>query len=92
MTDLQTLRDRIDQLDAILIHTLAERFRNTDQVGALKATGGLPPLDESREAQQRARIEALAEETGVDPALALQILALVVDRVKDNHRKISGDQ
>ena len=92
MTDLQTLRDRIDQLDAILIHTLAERFRQTGKIGALKATGGLPPLDETREAAQRARIEALAEETGVDPDLALQIMALVVDRVKDNHRKISEDQ
>ena len=92
MTDLQTLRDRIDQLDTILIHTLAERFRQTDMVGALKATGGLPPLDATREAQQRARLKALAEETGLEPDLALQIMALVVDRVKDNHRKISGDQ
>ena len=90
--DLSQLRTRIDQLDAILIHTLAERFRQTEKVGEIKAMGGLPPLDETREASQRARIQALAKDTGLDPDLALQILTLVVDRVKENHRKISKDQ
>ena len=79
-------------LDAILIHTLAERFRHTRTVGQMKAEGGLPPLDENREAQQRARIEALAEDLGLDPEFALQILTKIVDRVKEDHRKISKGQ
>lgn len=88
---LDDLRDRIDRLDAILIHTLAERFRQTAKVGDLKAKGGMPALDPDREAQQRARIEALATETGLDPEIARQIHGLIVDRVKENHRKISGE-
>lgn len=94
MTDatLDELRDRIDRLDAILIHTLAERFRQTAKVGDLKAKGGLPALDPDREARQRARIEELARDTGLDPDIARRIHGLIVDQVKENHRKISGEQ
>lgn len=92
MSGLPHLRERIDQLDAILIHTLAERFRQTRKVGELKARDNLPALDAEREAEQRARIKSLAEEAGLDPAFACKILDLVVDQVKENHRKISGDQ
>ena len=92
MSDLADLRDRIDQLDAILVHTLAERFRQTRKVGALKAAERLPALDSDREAAQRDRIETLAKEAGLDAAFARKIHGLIVDQVKENHRKISGDQ
>ncbi len=89
---LADLRDRIDTLDAILVHTLAERFRQTARVGRLKAAHALPAQDESREAEQMAQLERLAEEAGLDPALAREIHGLITDRVKENHRKISGEQ
>ncbi|CAM4336328.1 chorismate mutase [Palleronia rufa] len=92
MSDLSALRDRIDQLDAILVHTLAERFRQTARVGALKAAEGLPPRDADRESAQRARIDSLAKDAGLDPEFARKIHGLIVDQVKENHRKISGDQ
>jgi len=34
---LASHRDSIDRLDAILVYTLAERFRHTQDVGKLKA-------------------------------------------------------
>ncbi len=40
---LTALRHSIDNIDAALIHMLAERFRCTDQVGLLKARYQLPP-------------------------------------------------
>ncbi|WP_367916842.1 chorismate mutase, partial [Leadbetterella sp. DM7] len=51
MTDATTraadlLRDHrasIDRLDAILVYTLAERFKHTQSVGRLKARHDLPP-------------------------------------------------
>jgi chorismate mutase len=89
---LVDLRARIDILDAILVHTLAERFRQTDGVGRLKAAHDLPAHDPDRESAQRDRIGALAAEAGLDPGLARDILGLIVDRVKENHRKISGEQ
>ena len=67
---LAVYRDTIDNLDAALVHLLAERFRCTQQVGLLKARLDLPPADPGRERQQVARLRALAEESGLDPIFA----------------------
>ncbi len=45
-------RESIDRLDAILVYTLAERFKHTQDVGVLKAEHDLPPSDPNREAKQ----------------------------------------
>ena len=50
--ELVVLRGAIDNMDAALIHLLAERFRITREVGRLKAERGLPPADSAREAEQ----------------------------------------
>ena len=60
MTELLRLRGSIDNMDAALVHLLAERFKVTQQVGELKARHGLPPADPAREAEQIARLRALA--------------------------------
>ena len=46
---LQDERRSIDNIDAALVHLLAERFSHTQRVGVLKAEHGLPPADPSRE-------------------------------------------
>ena len=38
-------RASIDRLDALLVYTLAERFKQTQAVGRLKAQHDLPPSD-----------------------------------------------
>ena len=50
--ELQRLRDSIDNIDAALIHMLAERFRITKEVGAYKARMTMAPADPQREEQQ----------------------------------------
>ncbi|MFQ3595085.1 MAG: chorismate mutase, partial [Sphingomonadaceae bacterium] len=47
---LQDFRRSIDNIDAALVHLLAERFKITKRVGAFKAASGLPPADPAREA------------------------------------------
>ena len=42
---LEEYRSSIDNVDAALIHLLAERFRITHQVGVYKAKNGLPAED-----------------------------------------------
>src|SRR3954451_17293560 len=59
--ELLELRDSIDNIDAALIHLLAERFKCTKRVGVLKAEHRLPPADPAREAVQIQRLRALAE-------------------------------
>ena len=48
--ELARLRASIDNIDAALIHILAERFKCTQAVGVYKAAHGLPPADPAREA------------------------------------------
>jgi chorismate mutase len=88
-TTLDRLRASIDNLDAALVHLLAERFKCTQEVGELKARAGMPPADPEREAYQIARLRELAASSGLDPKFAEKFLALVIDEVIRNHESIS---
>ncbi len=83
--ELAALRHSIDNIDAAIVHLLAERFRCTQQVGRLKAELALPPSDPAREAQQVARLRALAETARLDPEFAEKYLAFVVREVIRHH-------
>jgi chorismate mutase len=80
-------RESIDRLDAILVFTLAERFKHTQAVGVLKAQHGLPPSDPARESQQIARLERLAEEADLDPAFARKFLNFIISEVIRHHER-----
>lgn len=85
---LADLRGSIDNLDAVLVHTLAERFRATQAVGRLKAEHGLPPADPAREASQIERLERLAAESGLDPDFAKKFQRFIIDEVIRHHRQL----
>ncbi len=85
---LKDHRDAIDRLDAILVYTLAERFKQTQAVGRLKAEHGLPPSDANREARQMARLHELATEADLDPDLAKKFLTFIISEVIRHHEKL----
>ena len=85
---LKTHRESIDRLDAILVYTLAERFKQTQAVGRLKAEHNLPPSDPAREADQIARLEALAEAADLDPEFAKKFLTFIISEVIRHHEKL----
>ncbi|WP_425842885.1 chorismate mutase [Agrococcus sp. TSP3-2-1] len=87
---LLRLRRSIDNVDAILIHTLAERFKLTQAVGELKAANAMPPSDPAREATQIARLRRLAEEADLDPEFAEKFLNFVIAEVIHHHERIAS--
>lgn len=89
--ELTRLRGSIDNIDAALVHLLAERFKFTQEVGRLKARAGLPPADRERERVQVARLRALAEESNLDPAFAEKWLAFVTAEVIHHHERIASE-
>ncbi len=88
--ELTGLRQSIDNIDAAVIHMLAERFKFTQQVGRLKAATGLPASDPEREGVQIARLRQLAEESHLDPAFAEKFLNFIVAEVIHHHEQIAS--
>ena len=86
--ELQRLRDSIDNIDAALVHLLAERFKCTQAVGLYKAEHGLPPADPAREAVQIERLRSLARNAKLDPDFAEKFLNFIVTEVIRHHEAI----
>lgn len=90
--ELARFRQSIDNIDAALVHLLAERFKCTQAVGEYKAKHGLPPADPSREAVQIARLRKLAEEAHLDPDFAEKFLNFIVTEVIRHHEAIRRER
>ncbi|KZM51348.1 chorismate mutase [Labrenzia sp. OB1] len=91
MEELKALRASIDNIDAALIHMLAERFRCTQKVGVLKATNDLPPADPAREKIQIERLRQLASDANLDPDFAEKFLNFIVREVIRHHEAIAAE-
>jgi chorismate mutase len=87
---LDSFRASIDNIDAALIHILAERFRITKAVGAYKAQHGLPASDPAREERQIARLRQLAVEAQLDPEFSEKFLRFVIQEVIRHHEQAAG--
>lgn len=90
---LKDLRDSIDRIDAAVMYMLAERFRCTEAVSRLKAEHKLPPADLTREAQQIARLRALAQDAKFNPDFAEKFLNFIIREVIHHHERVAaGDE
>lgn len=84
---LKAFRKSIDNIDAAIIHMLAERFRITKAVGEYKAKVTLPPADPAREARQIERLRTLSEEADLDPEFSEKFLRFIIEEVIRHHEK-----
>lgn len=88
---LSQYRQSIDNIDAALVHMLAERFQRTKAVGILKATHELPPADPAREEFQIERLRRLAKDANLDPDFAEKFLNFIIKEVIRHHEAIAAE-
>lgn len=88
---LAEYRQSIDNIDAALVHVLAERFRCTKAVGVLKAKYELPPADPAREEYQIERLRRLARDANLDPDFAEKFLNFIIKEVIRHHEAIAAE-
>ncbi|MFJ1705680.1 chorismate mutase [Kitasatospora sp. NPDC088346] len=89
--ELTSLRQSIDNVDAAVVHMLAERFKATQRVGRLKAEHKLPAADPAREREQIARLRELAAGAHLDPVFAEKFLTFIIAEVIRHHEAIAGE-
>ena len=84
---LESFRGSIDNIDAAIIHLLAERFKITRRVGEYKRVHDLPPADPERETQQIAHLRALAQEADLDPEFGEKVIRFIISEVIRHHEQ-----
>lgn len=87
--ELVSLRESIDNIDAAVVHMLAERFKATQRVGRLKAEHKLPAADPARERAQIGRLRELAAGAHLDPVFAEKFLNFIIAEVIRHHEAIA---
>ena len=65
MTELEKLRERIDDIDQALLNLFAQRMEVTQKVGEYKLAHSMAVLDEEREKEVLAGKTALADRKSV---------------------------
>ena len=75
---LETLRDRILELDNEIIRLIGERRTLAIEIGRTKQELDLPVLDPAREARVVRRVAERAREVGVDPELARDVIRRII--------------
>lgn len=77
-TTLEDLRRRLNEIDRRLLAAVAERKEVSREVARVKRATGRPTRDYEREREVILGVRAAAEELGVSPALAEDLLRLLI--------------
>jgi chorismate mutase len=87
-TELNELRNDIDNIDNQIIRLLSERFKATEKVGIYKAKNELNARDSKRELEQFNKIKDLSQKYGLNPDYALKIYECIIDTVVSRHEEL----
>lgn len=86
-SSLESLRERIVQVDELLVELVAERKALVLQVGEVKRRLGLPVLDPSREASVVRRAAEMAREKGLDEELTRDVIWRIMAAAREEQEK-----
>lgn len=79
MTDIDQLRNKIDEITLQMIKLLKERTELARQIGELKKSSGLSVFDETREDQLRAEVGSLCKSIGLEEPIGKKFLNFLLN-------------
>lgn len=79
MSNIDQLRNKIDDITLQMLRLLKERTDIAKQIGELKKTSGLSVFDEKREDQLRAEVSSLCKEIGLDDSIGKKFLNFLLN-------------
>jgi aspartate aminotransferase len=79
MSDIDNLRDKIDEITLEMIQLLKKRTDISKEIGQIKKTRGLSVTDEKREENLRDKVVNLCSEIGIDEKIATRFLNFLLN-------------
>lgn len=79
MSDIDNLRDKMDEITLEMIKLLKERTDIAKEIGNIKKDLGLNVTDEKREDNLRSKVVSLCSEIGVDEAIGTRFLNFLLN-------------
>lgn len=79
MSDIDQLRNKIDDITLHMLKLLKERTEIVKQIGQLKKTNGLNVFDEKREEQLRSKVSQLCKEINFDESIGKKLLNFLLN-------------
>jgi chorismate mutase len=82
-TDLQTLRNEIDKIDASIIELLSQRKNLSEAIGKLKVTLEKEIVDVNRENYLKARYVKLSEKYHLSAEFIINLFKIIIQNSRD---------
>ena len=79
MSDIENLRDKMDEITLEMIKLLKQRTEIAKEIGDVKKNLGLNVTDEKRENILRANVVSLCKEIGIDQAIGTRFLNFLLN-------------
>jgi aspartate aminotransferase len=79
MSNIDQLRNKIDEITIQMLKLLKERTEAAKQIGELKKSSGLSVYDEKREEQLRTEVSQLCKQIGLDESIGKKFLNFLLN-------------
>ena len=79
MSNIDQLRNKIDEITIQMLKLLKERTEAAKQIGQLKKSSGLSVHDEKREEQLRLEVSQICKEIGLDESIGKKFLNFLLN-------------
>jgi len=88
MMDLTQIRDHLDQLDEIILTSLAERMTLIDKVAKLKKMEKIPVVQPERRKAVLIALRSRAVELELDPGMVEELFKIIIHHAEDREQKL----